>query len=408
MADRASAPEERNLQRRYLVAAAVVVLFALALRVLYVATVQIDQPIYGDGLHYFVCAVNLVQHGVYSSSAPGGVLVPDSYRAPGFPLLIAAGMVLGGGDSGAAIHFVQYTQALLGAATVLLAILVARSWLCRGAALAVGLLIACWPHLITFTATLMSETLLGFWLALAFWLLCVGERRRQVTWIAAAGLAYSAAYLVNPIIVFVAPLAALVLLRRHGLRLAFVLVVAALAAPFGWGLRGAQLETPVSQFHHAVDGLVWGSSPLYLPAFNSRWVSPEAKEIVALEQEETRQVLANPLHGVGVLLTRMAQDPLGYLSWYVLQKPYLLWGWHIVVGTGDIYYPVTRWSPLERIPLLHAMKLLLQRLNPLLFILAMVAAFGYAARELRRQDRRRSPPQRSRYLCCTSPRSTRC
>src|SRR5215469_5949991 len=123
MANGEDAPDERRLRRRYVAAAAAVVLFALALRVLYVATARIDQPVYGDGLHYLVYAINLVQHGVYSSSAPGGVLVPDSYRAPGFPLLIAAGLSLGGGDFGAAIHFVQYTQALLGAATVLLAML---------------------------------------------------------------------------------------------------------------------------------------------------------------------------------------------------------------------------------------------------------------------------------------------
>ena len=372
-------------RRRFVGAALLVGLLGLALRALYVATAQIDGLVFGDGLQYLVYAMNLLHHGVFSCTPPGaGEIVADSYRAPGFPLLLAAGQALAGDNVELGVRYAQYMQVVISSASVLVSIALARLWLPRGAALLAGLVVACWPHLITFAATIMSETLFGFWLVLGTWLLCLGERRARAWILAGAGAAFSCAYLANPIIVFFPPLAGVLLLRRGKGRLAAAFVAAALLAPLGWSWRNSHLSTDVSQFHHAVDGFVWGSSPVYIPAFNSRWVSPEAKRIVDFEEQETQQILADPVAGLGAVLERMRQDPLAYLSWYVLEKPWLLWDWTIVVGNGDIYYPKTTSSPLERITVLHWMKQLLKFLNPLLSALALGGGFYYAARELRR------------------------
>lgn len=370
--------------QRFAIAAALVGLFGAALRALYVATAHIETLVYGDGLQYTVYALNLIHHGVFSSSPPGGELVPDSYRAPGFPLLLAGAVSLAGNDVELGMRYAQWLQVLIGAASVLVSIALARLWLERGWALLVGLLVACWPHLITFAATVMSETLYGFCLLLACWLLCLAERREHVALMCGAGVAFGAAYLVNPIMVFFPLLAAVLLFRRGRRQLAAALLATALLAPAAWGWRNAHLTSNVSEFHHAVDGLVWGSSPLYLPAFNSRWVSPEAQRLDARAHEEANLLVTDPAAGVAAILERMKQDPLVYLSWYLLEKPYLLWDWSIVIGNGDIYYPVTRSSPFERIAMLHWMKQLLQWMNPALFALAIAGAFYHAGREVRR------------------------
>lgn len=379
-----SVPETIQTPGRFVAAAALLGVFGAFLRALYVATAHIQTLVYGDGLQYTVYALNLIHHGIFSSSPPGSELVSDSYRAPGYPLLLAGALSLAGNDVDAGMRYAQWAQVVIGAASVVISIALARLWLGRGWALVVGLFVACWPHLITFAATLMSETLFGFFVVLACWLLCLGERRSRASIMCAAGIAFGAAYLVNPIVVFFPLLAGLVLLHRGKRQLAAVLMATALLAPAAWGWRNAQLTSNTSEFHHAVDGLVWGSSPLYLPAFNSRWVSPEAKRLDEMAHEEARQMLADPAAGVAAILERMKQDPVAYLSWYFLQKPYLLWDWSIVIGNGDIYYPVTLSSPFERIPLLGWMKQLMQWLNPAIFALAISAAFYYAWREVRR------------------------
>ena len=362
-------------RRRFMLLAALVALFGLGLRLLYVFGARIDAPIYGDGMQYMAYAWNVVNHGVYSSSAQ---LVPDSYRSPAYPLLLAAGLAMGGNDLDSAVRYAQILQALLGAATVLLTIALARLWLSRALALAAGLLVACWPHLITFAATLMSETLFGFLLVLAMFLTCLGAERSQRRWLAAGGLAFGAAYLANSVILLF-PLALVLLLCRRGrFAHALVLLLAAAVVPVGWGWRNASLPGSAGEFHHAVDGFVWGSSPVYMLAFNSRWVSPEAKRIADLEQQETQRVLEDPAGGLAMIGQRMREDPLAYAAWYLLEKPYLLWDWGIVIGNGDIYYPLTRQSPFERIALLAAMKRVAQWINPLLFFLALAGAATFA------------------------------
>lgn len=42
-----------------------------------------------------------------------------------------------------------------------------------------------------------------------------------------------------------------------------------------------------------------------------------------------------------ILWARFKKNPLLYMKWYFLEKPYYLWSWSILQGQGDIYvYPV--------------------------------------------------------------------
>src|SRR5690606_26790958 len=104
-------------------------LLALLARLYYVETAVIDGPIRGDAVAYFSYASNLADHGVFSSARPGTgePLVPDSYRDPGYPFLVAVLMRWLGGE--AWYPTLLQLQAMLGAATVGLALALARRWM---------------------------------------------------------------------------------------------------------------------------------------------------------------------------------------------------------------------------------------------------------------------------------------
>lgn len=74
-----------------------ITLASLALKIAYINTTEIISPIRADAAEYVLYGYNLYKHGIYSqeqSETPE----PDSFRSPGFPLLITLAFHLGGND----------------------------------------------------------------------------------------------------------------------------------------------------------------------------------------------------------------------------------------------------------------------------------------------------------------------
>ena len=138
--------------RTFNLLAAGVVLLALAIRLYYVLTVQVVNPLGGDAAEYVRYAQSLL-HGYFGA---GGV--SDAYRSPGYPFTVAAAMLVGGD---AWPRYLLVAQAFMGAATVGLTIALARQWMPVWAALAAGLVLTFWPHHIAFTAEVLGEVELG-------------------------------------------------------------------------------------------------------------------------------------------------------------------------------------------------------------------------------------------------------
>src|SRR5688572_10216273 len=103
---------------RFALLLCLVVLLAFAIREHYVLATIVDIPIRGDIQEYVAYALNLVRHGTFShsfSSAP----VPDAYRPPGYPGLLALCMMLRPHE-GAWYSLALQMQVLMGTTTVLL------------------------------------------------------------------------------------------------------------------------------------------------------------------------------------------------------------------------------------------------------------------------------------------------
>jgi hypothetical protein len=374
-------------------------LLALALRMFYAFDAKVRNPIIGDVNQYVLYAWNLTHFGTFSSTLPTGntPVVADNYRGPGYPVMLAGAMRLAGdarlglqpegdhytlvAETTTWINYVYLMQALLGALSVVLTIAIARFWLSPPAALLAGTLVALWPHLVVFSAALLSETLFGFALLLALWQLCSAQRANSGPGMALSGLAFGATYLVNPLIALFPVLTALLLVWRKHARLSVIFVVAYLIAPVSWGMRNAGLD---EQAHGAVEraaqNFVQGSWPEYLTAFNSRFSNEIARKIVDAEAEEETAFVANPRNGLAAMHERIALDPGYYLWWYIARKPFLLWDWNVRVGWGDIYFLATERSPYEQVPVLKVLRNSFAFLNPGFFacgalcVLALIVA----------------------------------
>ncbi|MDR3385454.1 MAG: hypothetical protein P4L92_00255 [Rudaea sp.] len=397
----ARTPDERRARLQFIAAAVLVVILALSVRVVYVFTAKVEYPIRGDINQYVLYAWNMTHRGVFSTSLPDAeVAVPDSYRGPGYPAMLALTMELADhsdlplrtGPNGQLVlgyvtdtwmRYALYIQVLLGTGTVLFSILLARLWLGRASTLGVGLGVALWPHLITFTGILLSETLFAFAVALSLWLLCVAERRRSARLMALAGISFGIAYLVNPVLALFPPIAAVILCIRSSRRLGIVLLLAFAVAPLGLGWRNAQIANSESMARRAEENFVIGSWPQFYTAYNTRFDNEISAQILAAEQAEQSVFLNNYAQGFEDIRTRMSLDPGYYVGWYLLKKPFLFWDWAIRIGARDIYFLDTTNSPLDRYPVLRGVESTAHMLNTALFALAIVAVVIVLAGRMR-------------------------
>jgi 4-amino-4-deoxy-L-arabinose transferase-like glycosyltransferase len=359
-------------QFRWLVFA--VFLLALAVRLAYLFGARVDYPIRGDIVQYVNYAWNMVNHGTFSMAAPGAEQVPaDAFRGPGYPALLALSMWLAGAGKNWYILAV-IVQVVIGALLAPLATAWARLWLARGAALCVGFLVALWPHMIVLAGTLLSETVFCASLLLFLYLSGLAERFRNEKLAVAAGFAGGMAYLVNPLAVFFPPAVAALLFLRRQRRVAVVMFVMFAVLAGAWAVRNAMHPGMQGARDRAAVNFVEGSWPLYHKAVNARFEHAEAAEMIAAITAEERLMVRAPGAGVRAVAARIAADPVWYAKWYLLEKPYSLWGWWIAIGWGDVYFLQTTNSPFDRQLVFRAIHESFRYANPAFFGLAVLAA----------------------------------
>lgn len=357
---------------RMKVALALLFLLALGIRVYYVSTAQVINPIRGDAVQYVAYGWNMMHLGIFSGALPGSAVVsPDSFRDPGYPLFLGALMKASGDDTGWYAG-VLFAQALLGATTVVMATHCARRWLADSWALAAGALMALWPHSVAMGAYLLSETLLSFLVVLGLLLLGQAIRAGHRGFAVAAGLAFAAAGLTNAVLLPIGALVAIMLLTtQRPQRAAWILMLVANLLPLAaWQARGATLPTQQSATSRALLNFVQGSWPEFQGAYRPAvYGDVKAQAVLAAVHDEYQIALATPAAGARAIMARMAMHPLRYMAWYA-SKPALLWGWDVQIGEGAIYVFPTLNSPFETQGIWRAVLALTHALNIWLMLFA--------------------------------------
>lgn len=325
-------------------------LLALVLRAYFVTHAQVlqaldDPAVRSDASQYYHYAWNIVHHGIFSSAAPDATeVLPDSFRDPGYPALLA--LCLGMTHNFSAFYaLVLMLQATLGAATVTLLTMAGRRWLQRGSLALAAVLMAIWPHSVAIPAYVLTETLVGFLCAAA--LLATpwdGQARRR--WVL-TGFLWGLAGMCNAVLLPAGTVlaAGLWLWRRIDRNAALALALGSLCIPLAWGARSAMLPTGATSTSRAITNLVQGSWPTYHDAFQLA-SQGDIDGIHHLQgmQYEIDLLQKDPTAGLATMYSRMAERPMAHVAWYVW-KPALLWAWDIRVGQGDIYVYPTRASP---------------------------------------------------------------
>jgi 4-amino-4-deoxy-L-arabinose transferase-like glycosyltransferase len=128
-----------------------------------------------DQVEYLTLGRNLLSAHALRMPDPHVADMDRAYRAPGYPLFIAA--CLG------SVRIVRLAQALLDVSTVLAVCLIARRWLSPRRSVAAAGLIAINPYLIGISALILSETLFTAMLAWGFLLLRGPAARGRWTWL---------------------------------------------------------------------------------------------------------------------------------------------------------------------------------------------------------------------------------
>jgi hypothetical protein len=360
---------------RFRMLLACVALLAFAVRELFVLSTIVDAPIVGDIGEYVSYAWNLVHHGVFSNASPDASVAPppDSYRLPGYPWLIALGMTWFPAQW---MAFVLQVQVLLGTASVVLVALLARQWMSMAWAIFAGLLLALWPHHIAATGTMLSEVTFGFLLVAACYAFARAwtAHHHHVAMFVVAGLAFAAAWLVNPLIMLFPPLLAALALRHGRRRSAAVLLGVFLLPVALMSLRDAGIAGESGSVQRARLNFVQGSWPEYHAAAN-RFRTGDKTAIAIMQeiQNEDAALAASPSKGLARIGERIAVYPSFYVKWY-LAKPWLAWGWQIRIGANDLYFLRVQHSPLDRNAVLRGIVQLYRLANPLLTLLTLACA----------------------------------
>ena len=378
-------------RKRFALGLTVVGFLALLVREHFVLASVPDNPIRGDIAQYVNYALNLIYNGTFSNIDPSTkALVPDAYRGPGFPAFLAFCMMLAGEGGGWYSLALQF-NVLLGVGTCILLALLIRPWVGVGWAICAASLLALWPHHVAATGVLLLEVVFGFFLLLSALLAATHMRNGRWSYAVASGLALGFSWLINPLAISLLPVFAFILWMGVGRKGVLWLLVGAFILIGPWSLRNSALPTDQAGAGRAALNIAQGSWPNYHAAHLAvmRGGSIAVPETAAMEEmgREASLLSSAPIVGLRAMRARMARNPMHYARWYFLEKPWLLWDWDIRIGAGDVYFHRYLLSPpMERYPLLRAVKSVYKASNFALFGLALTFAVGVGVFVIRRKS----------------------
>ncbi len=303
----------------------------------------------------YVVAAKAILHGGYTTPLgrvdvtglkipPSAVGSPErqTYRTPGYPLLLAA---TGGGGPGAPTDAIIAVQALLaGLTTFVLTFAFRRLWGERFALFA-GAISALDPFPKHYVTRILSEVLAGFLVAVTAYAFVRAWQDRSARWWAATGVAAAALTLTRPLFALAIPLLALAALPRPRLLGAVLAGCALLLAPWlgwtaavtgrpalssfgeGWNLllaaHGEGLHyTPVQVEGSASYRRDFYSVHRFAPTAQELRTNPDAHPRYLVKADSEQRRLATNLY-----LHRLEHEPW-QVAWEVAYRSYFLWEAH--------------------------------------------------------------------------------
>lgn len=313
--------------------------FSLYMNVTAVATTKIDGLIRGDSKEYLAYTFNLVFHGVYSSAPPQEIPPePDAIRSPGYVLFLAPLLELSREDFGVAS--VLYTQAILGALTTLISILVFARMMPFWVSIVCGLMVAISPHLINATAYMLTETLFTFVLVSHVYTLVLAKEREWLPLYGLSGILLAVSWLARPTTLLL-PFAYILIFGLAVFRRQLNWkAIACLVLPFfltftAWSARNeistGSISDPLltKQFihHGSYINMMYRDRP-------ETYGYPYRFDDVEMNTVDD---------AIDITIEHFKAEPMRFIYWVIIGKPITLLGWDLTESVGDAFI----YTPLE-------------------------------------------------------------
>jgi len=308
----------------------------------------IDRPVRNDSIHYVQYANNLVKYYTFSKDKGNVSPEPDSFWAPGYPAFIAASIIIEDKTGINAYILIMYSQAVLGALTAVLTLLLGRFFLKQNWSMIPAIFVSLSPHLISIGSYLLTETLFSFLFLAAIYSFSSSFFNIKKWLLSVSGLLFGLSYLVNPVMLFTPILLVLAAghissTQKNMLSTSIKQMLIFCLIPFfvvvvAWSARNI-ISVPPSQSSSSdrlLTNLVIGSHSNFFDIWRA---NPRDPRNPATKDNET--IKGSLTAFVRLLSARILENPGHYAKWYLFDKPILLWGWNIIVGYGDIFiYPL--------------------------------------------------------------------
>lgn len=326
---------------------ACVVLLSLQMRIQAVLETDVDHPLRSDAKDYVVYAQNLHAFGVYSRFLVGQDGIepkPDAVRVPVYSLFLSF-FVDDKGITKKAYDLVLVVQALLSTLVVVMCFFFFKPVIGAYPAIFASTLTALSPHLINANIYFLTETLFCFFITLFFFVAIKGpknELRYHDAVLAGVGVTLALSSLTRPWVQYFIILYMGIYWRfsaststRRDLMVIFlsffgVMLVWFVRNVISFGMISDSSLMSIS-LHHGMypgfmhDGLKESFGYPYL-------YDPNVSEFSG----SMGSVLAE-------IFRRFVNDPVLYLKWYFIEKPFYVLSWDMIQGMGDSFvYPVTK------------------------------------------------------------------
>lgn len=313
--------------------AAIFLLLALALNLLNMAAMDVVNPIRADAEQYFTSAYNLVYNGVYADRIDGESITIS--RLPGYPLILSAVMLVET-EMESFYRGALFVNAILGAFTVALFYLVLRRFMPRIWAVAGGILLALNPHILSLQGYILTETLFLFELvAITYLTIKAIDSARVWIWLLVGFLlAYST--LTRPSFIPFVPLMlgfVFYALRAEGgvaWRSLAAVVLGLVLTLSPWFAYTKSKDLPFTGTKGEVHTLAAGFFPNFIYKdpryYGVPYRDPAVPAMFGSYGDSLRQ-----------LGEWVREDPVKYISWFLVGKPVAFWSWNTVQGVGDVY-----------------------------------------------------------------------
>lgn len=351
-----------------------VIAVAVILRVLMINQTIHRSPIRNDAQEYYGYAVNLKYFDTFSSHLPETASNPlsppqaDKNRPPGYPAFLYP-LVKYPPDM-SMVQDIKLAQAIIDTATVLVAFLLFRLFLPFSASLIGILLVAISPHLIAMNIYLLTETVFTFFLTLFLYVSVKGLIQERLFYLFLSGILLAITTLIKPsinyFIFFYIGYLIVALPKKEIIKTTTVIVFGFLLLVAPWAYRNTGIVTGGNNTSKALASLKNGSYP----------------GLMVNNDIRTRGMphRADPKYGniknfsdfALDLRKKITQNPVEYLSWYLIGKPVMFLSWDMVAGMGDVYvYPIT-YSPYYNRQIFMITHAMMKGAHPLINIAAII------------------------------------